>query len=321
MNRHFRRFRDLFDGVLVALLCYFLLAYGLGKVLSRQFFVRLPWHDEPTAHLDGFQLAWTYHAFSRRYEMALGLVEVICALLLLIPRTRTIGALLTTAVMANIVLLNVEYDIGALIPSVPMLVIAATIALLRWRRVVGLVIDRPVPLEESATWPRWALWTGRVALLAAFGYSVVTTYKEAQFVNQFFAPSAVYGRYRVATAEPAAARPDVLSSGDIIYFDRAGSAGLRREGDLFMGRYKFKNADGILEATFYRAGFEYFHEQHRTGDASTRLFVPENVLLTLKGEFRRDNDRLIWTMTEPAGLVIDLIAEKNDWPAVHRDED
>lgn len=96
---------------------------------------------------------------------------------------------------------------------------------------------------------------------------------------------------------------------------------MRREGDLFMGRYKFNNADGTLEATFYRAGFEYFHEQHRTGDASTRLFVPENVLLTLKGEFRRDNDRLIWTMTEPAGLVIDLIAEKNDWPAVHRDED
>jgi hypothetical protein len=312
-----RRIARATEGFIAAGLVYFLLNYGLGKVTDRQFFVRLPWLDEPTGNLDGFQLAWTFHAYSRRAEVVFGVVETLCAVLLLFPRTRLIGAILTTAVMAHIVLLNVEYGIGAVIPSAPMLAAAAMILAFNWRGIWSMLAGRVAP-ARPLVWPKWPGRVGRAALFVVFAWGCYQAWEYHRMVQPFMRPPEVYGRYRIGL-KPDAKWPTPLTPGAIVYLDLNGSAGLRAGAELYMGRYKVDESTGELEATFYRAGFDYFHEQHRTGEASTRLFVPENVVLAIKGRYRLGpTGHLTWDANEPSGLSLELTRDGPDWPARHR---
>lgn len=311
MNRWGQRLAGLIEGSLTCGLIYFLLVYGLGKVVSRQFFIRLPWLDEPAGHLDGFQLAWTFHAHSRRYEIGLGLVETFCGALLVLPRLRVFGALATAAVMANIVFLNIEYDIGALIPSAPMLAAAVTVLALRGGQLWRLLMERgrpPAPAEPL--WPRWAVVVGWGILAFVVGGTLYQVWVQRQFVATVFAPSELHGRYRVTEVGPNGKSVRPIEANTIVYFDLAGSAGLRVGPRLKLGRYRLDPSTKELELTLYDVGFEYFHEQHRTGDARERLFVPANVILTAKGRYRWETGgELVVEFDQPSGVIVRLRRE------------
>lgn len=91
---------------------FLLFAYGLAKLVGRQFHVPPGMALRPVGSLSGYQLAWFYYAYSHTYEVILGLVEVAGGTLLLFRRTALLGAALMLPVMANIVMINVFYVIG-----------------------------------------------------------------------------------------------------------------------------------------------------------------------------------------------------------------
>jgi hypothetical protein len=74
----------------------------------------------PLGRLDGVQLTWGFYSFSPAYETALGIVEVVLGLLLLFRRTTMLGVLLFLPVMANLVLINFVFDIGAFATALPL---------------------------------------------------------------------------------------------------------------------------------------------------------------------------------------------------------
>jgi uncharacterized membrane protein YphA (DoxX/SURF4 family) len=86
------------------------LTYGLAKLLMGQFGAPSPEIAEVRG--EGFVMAWTFFGYSRTYEIVIGLGEVMAALLLMIPRTATVGAIIFFPISFNVMLVNYCYDIG-----------------------------------------------------------------------------------------------------------------------------------------------------------------------------------------------------------------
>lgn len=85
--------------------------YGLVK-LPGQFsppakFTFDPSQDEPLT------LAWHFFGYSRFYELFIGIAELVCAILILIPWTRTIAAVCLFPITLNITIVNFAFDISA----------------------------------------------------------------------------------------------------------------------------------------------------------------------------------------------------------------
>lgn len=80
------------------------LFYGLVKVAGGQFKYDDFVLDSQTT--DGPTMVWCFYGYSPVYGRLIGLAEMLPALLLLIPRTRTLGALLLLPIAANIAVMD-----------------------------------------------------------------------------------------------------------------------------------------------------------------------------------------------------------------------
>jgi hypothetical protein len=102
-----------------------LLHYGLDKVFKAQFYLPEPnILYTPLGQVSKDLLYWSSMGTSYGYNIFIGSVEVIAALLLLFKRTRLIGILLGIACMVQIVAINFSFDISVKLYSSFLLVIA-----------------------------------------------------------------------------------------------------------------------------------------------------------------------------------------------------
>ena len=95
-----------------------LIVYGLNKIFKVQFFLPEPnTLYTPVGQLSHDILFWTSMGSSYPYTVFSGLIELIPAVLLLFKRTRLLGAIISFAVMANVLMLNFGFDISVKIFS------------------------------------------------------------------------------------------------------------------------------------------------------------------------------------------------------------
>jgi uncharacterized membrane protein YphA (DoxX/SURF4 family) len=87
--------------------------FGMAKVIPAQFpppsLVTLV---EPVGQLSRTDLLWTFIGSSTAYQMFAGWTEVIGGILLVIPTTATIGAIVALADMTHVLALNMAFDVG-----------------------------------------------------------------------------------------------------------------------------------------------------------------------------------------------------------------
>jgi hypothetical protein len=155
-------------------LAYFLLGYGLGKVLPSQYGppgFQLAFFSQQTAQLSPQMLLWAFMGASREYTFFAGLVETAGALLLLSRRTATLGALLSVAAMTQVVMLNFAYDVIAKVLALQMLFIAVCLLAPDLPRLLNLLLlNRTVssrPTRPLFANPRHARLAHIVGLLFA----------------------------------------------------------------------------------------------------------------------------------------------------------
>ncbi len=87
-------------------------SYGFYKVIKMQFpFPGLGDLLQPLGTSSPMGLAWNFMGYSTGYNQFTGWAEVISGILLVFPRTVSLGALMTMMVMGNVMALNFFYDI------------------------------------------------------------------------------------------------------------------------------------------------------------------------------------------------------------------
>jgi uncharacterized membrane protein YphA (DoxX/SURF4 family) len=140
-------------------LAFTILSYGIIKLFGGQFWPpsagRLVQRYGDSSPMG---LLWTFMGSSPAYVFFSGLAETVGGALLLFRRTTTLGALILTAVLTNIVLLNFCYDVCVKINSVHYLVMCAFLLLPDLRRLADvLVLQRPTTPPPTAPPParRW----------------------------------------------------------------------------------------------------------------------------------------------------------------------
>lgn len=102
-----------------------MLLYGLFKVFKLQFPFPDPWRLlEPYGNSSPMGLAWTFMGYSEGYNYFTGGAEILGGVLLFFRRTTTLGAMVTLAVMGNVMAMNYGYDIPVKILSTMLVVMA-----------------------------------------------------------------------------------------------------------------------------------------------------------------------------------------------------
>jgi hypothetical protein len=126
-------------------------------------------------------LLWTFMGFSRPYTMFAGFMEAIPGVLLLVRRTATTGAVLLLAVLANVVLLNLCYDVPVKLLSIHLWLMALflaapaipkLVAILVGTRPVGPAFDPPFFTRRK---PRIIAASLYAVLVAAMAYDTINT--------------------------------------------------------------------------------------------------------------------------------------------------
>ncbi len=159
-------------------LAFTLFGYGFAKVFPLQFqpasFSRLV---EQYGQFSPMGVLWSFMGASIPYIIFAGAAEVTGGLLLLLRRTATLGALVSCAVLGNVVALNFCYDVPVKLYSSNLLAMAVFLAAGDVKRLVNvLVLNRPAPPADLSA-PRFERRWMRIAVMvfwiAFAGYQLV----------------------------------------------------------------------------------------------------------------------------------------------------
>jgi hypothetical protein len=148
-------------------------------------------------------LLWTFMGASTAYQVFSGLMELVSGLLLLFRRTATLGALAAMAVLTNVVMLNLCYDVPVKLLSIHLLLMALFLAAPDLRRLFDLLVRRR-PVLPAADRPffqrRWLRWTALalegVVAVAFTGFQLRANYQDWKLYDGL-AQTPFYGIWRV----------------------------------------------------------------------------------------------------------------------------
>jgi hypothetical protein len=206
------RKREAYDELLVwtraglrLYLAFMMFGYGFSKLFRVQFDEpSLETLVQPIGDASPMGVVWLLMGLSPVYEVIAGLLELTAALLLCWRRTATVGALLASAVMANIVLLNYCFDVPVKLLSTHLLVMAVVVASFDARALFSLLILRQVT-EPAATRPlferQWLNTTAEVGKLLGLASLILPNIYFGVVRYDEFGPnrprSPLYGIYEV----------------------------------------------------------------------------------------------------------------------------
>jgi hypothetical protein len=204
---------DLLRSYLRYVLAFAMLGYGLAKVTvtHNQFPTIDEWRLGRTwGETSPMGVVWAFMGASRPYTMFAGLGEVLGAVLLVWRHTAVPGALVSLAVMTNIVLLNYCYDVPVKLYSTHLLLMAVLILVPDARRLFGLfVLQRGAErLGTENPWRGkvlpWVRWPLKIAVIV-FGFGLplwrtsVELWEHATAKPAVVAPSAAGDDARLLT--------------------------------------------------------------------------------------------------------------------------
>ena len=155
--------------------------YGMAKVIPTQFQApSLVTLLEPVGQLSLTDLLWTFIGASTPYQVFTGFAELFAGILLVIPQTTTLGALIALVDMIQVFVLNMTYDFGLKGISFHLILMSMFLLAPDVKRLVNvLVLDRPAPSSSHQPLFRTAR-ANRLALVAQIAFGV---YLAIMFTN------------------------------------------------------------------------------------------------------------------------------------------
>lgn len=182
-----------------------MITYGAIKVIKGQF--PDPSLDrllQPYGQSSPMGLLWTFMGASAPYTIFSGFAELIPGLLLTLRRTALLGALMSIAVMTNVVLLNFCYDVPVKLFSSHLLLMGIFLVLPHAGRLADLFLfNRPVepvvhkPLFQRKWLNRAATGLATVLVLVFTAYSLYSSYQGSKEYGDLAPKPPLYGIWNV----------------------------------------------------------------------------------------------------------------------------
>ena len=161
-------------------LAFTLFVYGLAKVIPTQFiFPGLGKLIEPLGDYSPMGLLWNFMGYSTPYIIFSGAAEVTGGALLLFRRTTMLGAMVSFAVLLNVVTLNFCYDVPVKLYSTHLLLMSVFLMAPDLNRLLNfLLLNRPVrpailPKPSSVPALRVAKAALKVFIIGFFLFSTI----------------------------------------------------------------------------------------------------------------------------------------------------
>ena len=214
---HYMRLQEWLYVYVRFVLAIALLSYGAAKAIPSQF--SSPSLDrllQPIGEASPMGLMWTFMGSSAAYTIFAGLAEMLGGLLLMARRTTFLGALVAIGVLANVVVMNLCYDVPVKLYSAHLFGMAVFLTLPHLRRLANvLVLNRPA---EPAPLPRlfhrpWAHRSAFVLRTVVICAMAVLLLQRAHESSRRFAPKVPFhGIWEVETLVlDGTARPPLLT--------------------------------------------------------------------------------------------------------------
>jgi hypothetical protein len=177
--------------------------YGMAKVIPTQFPApSLVTLVEQVGNLSLSDLLWTFVGASTPYQIFTGVAEVVAGVLLVVPATATLGALVAMIDMTQVLALNLSYDFGLKQMAAHLILMSAFVAAqdagVLWR---ALVLNAHTGVRPQPGPPR-ILGRSAVAAQLAFGAYLLAIFTVLSWNNWFAISggrerSALYGIWDV----------------------------------------------------------------------------------------------------------------------------
>lgn len=278
-----------------------MLPYAVSKLERLQFQVSAWNYAQPLGQTSGRILLWATMGYSPKLQMFLGLLEFIPAILLLIRRTRRVGALLMLPVVANVYVLNIGLDLWPATKVISGLFLLMNLFLIAYdlrvyRRFFGELLAAPEPCTHNGLRlaGQISAWVVPVALIGFF----LATAERQMHAMQHSMEAFIGERQinRAGTWKIVRLRVDdreVALPGDegLLYFDFSSRVARFTNGQPEIGRY--------------------------TTDPTKRTLLIENLRIAgsasrISGTYLQIGNSLRVTATRD-GKPIELTLERQDW--------
>jgi hypothetical protein len=281
-----------------------MLGYGAAKVIQAQFLPpSLDRLVQPFGSASPMGLLWTFMGASAAYNLFTGLGEVVGGLLLTARRTTSLGALVCLAVMSNVAVLNLAYDVPVKLFSLHLVAMSLFLLLPDLGRLANvLVLNRPTAAIElrpraSERWRRLA-----PALRTAFFLALLlSSLSQARQVRAIYAQRSPFrGIWNVEEfALDGQTRPVLLDDATRwrrVVFDRRGSFGVHFMNDDSQ-RFVMRLDDSRRTMTIWR-----FTEPAKR---FTLAYInPTSAVMTLEGELDGKKVRALLRRTETPSFLL-----------------
>jgi hypothetical protein len=156
-----------------------MLEYGMTKLIPTQFPPpSLETLVTPVGDLTLSALLWTSIGASPAYEIFTGCIEVLGGILLLLPRTTMLGALVSFAAMTQVFVLNMTYDVGLKLVSFHLILLAVFLLAPDFSRLLDFFLREraPAPSRHSPLFATSSANSIALLLQVAFGFYLIGMY-------------------------------------------------------------------------------------------------------------------------------------------------
>jgi hypothetical protein len=171
-GKHQKNITLIAQSMIIYFLAFTFIRYGFMKVFKQQFYL-----PEPNilatrfGHLDKDILFWSTMGTSRIYSIFMGMIELVSAALILIPRTRFLGLAMALGVFLNIVFINIGFDIGVKLLS-SLLLMMTMVSLWPYLRTLKHGLQNKLPLDFQNTSLKINPWL-KIALILFFVFEAL----------------------------------------------------------------------------------------------------------------------------------------------------
>lgn len=227
------------------------LSYGIIKIFLLQMpFPSLSQLSTPLGDLLPMRFSWLFIGFSDKYQFFSGSMEFLAGMLLLYRRTITAGLFAATGAFANVVMINMAYDVPVKLYSSHLLLCCLFLLALDAPRLIKfLVLNQPTPATTAWDWHLtrpWQVWgvrAGKAYLVWALlivrvndGWKGFQSLRHPPKAGPFAAGVYDVRRYVVNRDTIPAASGDTLRWKDVIIDNNSGGSVNTRDG-VFWRRY------------------------------------------------------------------------------------